>query len=131
MNDAENPNIVELTPEGYLDVRLIGDQTYRSIDATGKQCERIIEKLRFEHKPVLGIIDFTQEKGFNTGSNKAAMQVLDRVAYDKAALVGDNKVLVEVGDLIVKALGKNDSTKIFDAREAAVAWLLMKDPLAG
>jgi hypothetical protein len=124
-------NTVGLSPEGFVEVKIVGDQSYQSIDQVNKECQQYIQRLQYEHKPVLGLIDFTKEAGYNTGSNKAAMEALAADAYDRVALFGDNKILVEVAELIVKAMGKSTNTKVFHERDEALAWLFMKDPLAG
>jgi hypothetical protein len=73
----------------------------------------------------------SQQTGFNTGSNKAALESLSKIAYDRAALVSDNKLFADLAQMIIQALGKNDRTKFFATREEAVPWLLMQDPLKG
>ncbi len=120
---------VTYEPEGYICVALVGDQTYQTIDALRIETERMVEKLKVEHKRLLGLVDLTKQTGFNTGSNKAALEALSIIEYEKSALVSDNKLFAELAKMIISALGKNDKTKFFATREEAVAWLLMQDPL--
>jgi len=128
----DNPGgTVTLEPEGYVCVALVGDQTYQTVDALCQQTLEYVDRLRGEQKPLLGLVDLSQQTGFNTGSNKAALESLTKINYDKAALVSDNELFGSLAKLIIKALGKDERTKFFSDREEAVAWLLMKDPLAG
>lgn len=120
---------VTFEPEGYVCVSLVGDQTYQTIDALRIETERLIEKLKLEHKRLLGLVDLTKQTGFNTGSNKAALEALTKIEYEKTALVSDNKLFAELAKMIISALGKNDKTKLFSSREEAIPWLLMQDPL--
>lgn len=120
---------VTYEPEGYVCVSLVGDQTYQTIDALRVETERLIEKLKLEHKRLLGLVDLTKQTGFNTGSNKAALEALTKIEYEKAALVSDNKLFAELAKMIISALGKNDKTRFFSSREEAIPWLLMQDPL--
>lgn len=131
MDEMAASNEVSLAPEGFLEIRLIGAQTYETIEKVGKDCRPFIDKLNYERRPILGLIDFSEHKNFNTGSNKAAFETLANIPYKRAAMFGSNPILTEVGRALIAALGKGKNTKVFGSREEAVAWLLMKDPLEG
>jgi hypothetical protein len=131
MDSATNANTVTLMPEGYVFVQLVGKQDYMSMDEVAKKCARFADDLRAQGKPVLGLVDFTGDSGFNSGTNKAVMHALESIDYDRAALYGRDKILSEVTKAVVLALGKSQNTKVFANKEEALAWLVMKDPLAG
>lgn len=131
MNETQTANVVMLQPEGYVEVRLMGAQSYQTIESVGKACEPIINKLNFEKRPVLGLIDFTEDTSFDAGTNRAALEVLEGISYRRAALFGANAVMAGVIRALVAALGKAESTKVFETREEAVAWLVMKDAVTG
>jgi hypothetical protein len=120
---------VTYEPEGYVCVSLVGDQSYQTIDALRIETEHLVNRLKAGNKRLLGLVDLTKQTGFNTGSNKAALEALSKIEYEKAALVSDNKLFAELAKMIISALGKNDRTKFFATREEAVPWLLMQDPL--
>jgi len=122
---------VALEPEGYVLIQFVGDQNYQTVDELCREVLKFVDRLQGEHKPLLGLVDLSRQTGFNTGSNKAALESLSKVNYDKAALVSDNDLFAGLAKMIIKALGKDDRTKFFETREEAVAWLLMKDPLKG
>jgi hypothetical protein len=124
-------NQVALNPEGYIEMKLIGEQTYQTIEEVGKASRQYIDKLNYEHRPVLVLIDLTQHKSINSGTNKASMELLDAIPYKRTAMFGSNAIITEVSRGIITALGKGENTKVFKTREEAVAWLVMKDPLAG
>ena len=131
MQDGQMNNSVNLTSEGLILVTLVGDQTQQTIEDSATQCQRFAAQLQAEHKPVLGLVDFTHEKKFSTGANKATLDAMSAINYDRVALFGTSKVLTEVTKLIIQALGKADQTKVFATREEAVAWLVMRDPVHG
>lgn len=131
MSELVSHNEVNLRPEGYVEIRLLGDQDYQTIEAIGKACRPIIDRLNYEHKPILGLIDFSEDRSFNAGSNKASLEVLEHIPYHRAAMYGTHPVLIEIGRALIAALGKGKNTKVFNSREEALAWLLMKDPLEG
>lgn len=131
MNPIKKGGSVTAEPEGYICVALIGDQTYQTIDDLRAETESMVEKFRMEGKRLLGLVDLNQQTGFNTGSNKAALEALSKIQYEKAALVSNNKLWGELAVMIIKALGKNDRTKFFQSREEAIPWLVMKDPIRG
>jgi hypothetical protein len=122
---------VTLEPEGYVVVALVGDQTYQTVDTLCRETLKFVNNLNLNQKPLVGLVDLSRQTGFNTGSNKAALESLSKVEYDRAALVSDNKLFGELAKAIIKALGKDDRTKFFQTREEAVPWLLMKDPMKG
>jgi hypothetical protein len=127
----EAKNSIVLQPEGYALVTLTGKQTFMSMDALGKECKKLADKLKAQGKPLLGLVDFTQDLGFDAGTNKAVLKALEEIEYDRIALFGENVVLAEVTRAVVAALGKDDRTKVFKSRDEALAWLLMKDPVHG
>jgi hypothetical protein len=122
---------VTVEPEGYACISLIGDQTYQTIDELRQETLKYVDRFKMESKPLLGLVDLSQQTGFNTGSNKAALEALSQIDYERAALVSDNELFGSLAQMIIKALGKDDRTKFFKTREEAVPWLLMKDPLKG
>src|SRR3954470_16418564 len=117
---------VTLEPEGYVNVEFVGDQNYQTVDELCREVLVFVDKLTGEHKPLLGLVDLSRQTGFNTGSNRAALESLSKINYDKAALVSDNDLFASLAKMIIKALGKDDRTKFFGTREEAVAWLMMK-----
>lgn len=131
MNEQPTANTVKLTPEGYILVELVGDQTYLTMERLGKDCKDLADQLRMENKPVIGLIDFTKDTTFNPGTNKAAMEALEEINYDKAAMFGLKGVLTEVTKAMVSALGKSEYTKVFANKQEALAWLLIRDPIYG
>jgi hypothetical protein len=122
---------VTLEPDGYVAVALVGDQTYQTVDALCHETLRVVDQLKISQKPLLGLVDLSRQTGFNTGSNKAALESLSKIGYERAALVSNNKLFGELAKAIIKALGKDDQTMFFKTREEAVAWLLMQDPMKG
>jgi hypothetical protein len=127
----ETTNSIKLTSEGYILVELVGVQDYLSMESVGKECKEIATRLHYEKKPVLGLIDFTRDTTFSPGTNKAAMQALEEINYDKAAMYGSNPVLLGVTKAMVAALGKSETTKVFSSKQEALAWLMIRDPLFG
>jgi hypothetical protein len=127
----EAKNTVELQPEGYVLVTLEGKQDYMTMDALAKRCKRLADQMKAEGKPVIGLVDFSRDGGFTTGTNKAVMHALEEISYDRLALFGKGGVLEEVTKAVVLALGKAERTKVFKTRDEALAWLMMKDPVHG
>lgn len=131
MDDTQASNSVAMHTEGYALVTLVGKQDYMTMDKLAKQCIKLGDQLKVEGKPLLGLVDFSRDPNFTPGTNKAVMQALEEIPYDRIAMFGENKLLGEVTRAVISALGKSDRTKVFRTREEAVAWLLMKDPLRG
>ena len=115
---------VQLHPDGYLDVKVNGDQTYLTYDQLRQDLKPLIEKLRVENLPIKGLVDFSNIGSFAPNTVKAGFEILSDIPYTKVAFVGANKALAEVLQGIVLAIGRGESTKIFDDKTEALEWLL-------
>lgn len=116
-------NHVFLNPDGYVEATIIGDQDGASFGRLQFDAEEMLEILDSQSKRRLGLIDITKQGKFTTESNKAAMQIMETLNYEKLAIFGGNKVLTQVVNAIILAMGKTDNTKLFKDRESALAWL--------
>ena len=111
-----------LNPDGFIEIKLIGDQTPEMFQNIYADYQGIEEKLRAEGKPILALFDASQETGFSLSSNKAALEILEQANYDRIAMYAVPHYKVTEG--IIAATGKSDNTKLFATREEALAWLL-------
>jgi hypothetical protein len=116
-------NQVFYNPEGYVEVVIVGDQTYMSFLDLKADVDLILEKLQQDGKKRLVLIDISRQGEFSTGSNKAGMEVLESTPYDGVAIFGADRVLEEVTKAIILAMGK-ENAKLFPGRQTAVSWLL-------
>ena len=116
-------NQVFYNPEGYVEVIIVGDQTYISFMDLKADADLILEKLQQDVKKRLVLIDISRQGEFSTGSNKAGMEVLESTSYDGVAIFGADKVLKEVTQAIILAMGK-ENARLFPDRQTAVSWLL-------
>lgn len=116
-------NHVFLNSEGYVEATIIGDQDGMSFKRLQFDAEEMLETLDAQGKRRLGIIDITRQGKFSTASNKAAMEILESLNYEKLAIYGGNKVLTQVVNAIILAMGKTNNTRLFKDRESAMAWL--------
>ena len=119
MNDE---NKVFVNPEGYLEVVVVGEQTAESFQDIWKVAEPLLGVMKVENKRLLALLDLTFQTGFSVRSDKAAMELLEQIPYEKIAMF--NVPHREVTKSIILATGKSDNTKIFDSRQEAVNWLL-------
>lgn len=131
MDHSTSKNSVTLDPQGIVAVKLVGKQDFLSMEDVGKECNRLAETLHARNKPVLGLVDFTDDPNFDAGTNKAVLKALEEIPYDKAALFGTNELIAAAARAVLLALGKGKQTKIFQTREEALAWLLTADPVHG
>jgi hypothetical protein len=131
MEQKHSENTVTLLPEGYVLVTLVGKQDYMTMDRVAHDCKAIAAEVRMDGKPLIGLVDFTEDLGFSSGTNKAVMKALEDIPYDRIAMYGTSPVLTEVTKAVILALGKSDRTKVFGTRDEALAWLLTVDPVHG
>lgn len=124
-------NRVFINSEGFVEVTVDGDQTGQTFRQSSNDAQPFIHQLRKQKKPVLGLIDLSHKGKYTPESNKAAMQLLEDMDYDRIAMYGAEYVLKEVTELIILAMGRKDTTKLFGKREDAVAWLQTASHPAG
>lgn len=116
-----------LNEEGLIEVQVEGDQTYMTFENLKPDATELLNKLQQAGKPRLGLIDISKQGKFSADSNRAAMEVLESLNYDKLAIFGGNAITTEVSKAIVLAMGKSGNTKVYQKREEAVNWLLGKE----
>lgn len=117
-------NRIFLNPDGYIEVVIEGDQTHMSFQRLHYDAADMMELLQKQGKEQLGLIDVSKEGDFSPDSNKAAMQILESLPYDRLAIFGVNKVRTAVASAIILAMGKSHNTKLFVDRQSALDWLL-------
>lgn len=116
-----------LNEEGLIEVQVEGDQTYMTFENLKPDAIELLNKLQQAGKPRLGLVDISKQGKFSADSNRAAMEVLESLNYDKLAIYGGNAITTEVSKAIVLAMGKSGNTKVYQKREEAVNWLLGKE----
>jgi hypothetical protein len=121
MQPDSDQNKVFVNDEGIIEVVLIGDQTEASFKHAYDRVQPLIMKLQAEGKPVYGLIDMTEETGYSLASDKAALDILESLTYDKLAMCNAPHAGVAKG--IILATGREDNTKLFTSRDDALAWL--------
>lgn len=117
-------NKISLNPQGYIEVAIEGPQSFMTFENMKPDAIDYLEQLQKEGKKRLGLIDLTNQTDFTVDSNRAGMEILESLNYERLALFGAKTTLTEVVRAIILAIGKNHNTKIFKTREEAVAWLL-------
>ena len=112
-----------ISAEGYIDVSLSGDLTAVTIEELERQIVPLVDQLKRQGKPIRSLVDLSGAGKYSPGSNKASMNLMENIPYEKVAMYGANFALKEAVKLITMAMGKSDNTKIFDTREQALDWL--------
>jgi len=120
MSDA---NRISLNPDGYIEATIVGDQTKMSFEHMHLAAEEMMDLLQKQGNRRVGLIDVTNQGKFSAESNKEAMQILETLPYDKLAIFGAHKVLAQVINGIILAMGKSANTRLFADRQSALAWL--------
>ena len=115
---------VNLSPEGYLEIKLSGNLSGATIEELERQIKPIVDQLQRQQKRIFSLVDLSAAGSYNPASNKAAMNLMENIPYEKVAMFGANFALREVIKLITAAMGKTENTRVFDKREEALAWLL-------
>lgn len=123
-------NTVTLNSDGYVEVKVKGEQSYLSFDLIRNRVKDLVHKLELHGTKVLGLVDLTEMTTFNTGSNKAALEILESISYQKVALFGGDTPITTVTKLVIAAIGKSENTRVFKDRAEALKWLLAENSSA-
>lgn len=114
-------NRIFFNPDGFFEVVISGHQTEDSFRKLFEQAKPLMDKATSEGKPLRGLMDMTNETGYSLSSDKAALELLESISYDKLAMYNPPHSAVAEG--IIIAMGRSDKTKIFKSREDAIKWL--------
>jgi len=116
-------NEVYIHKQGFIEIRVRGDQTIGSVQAMGDQAVDLARRLRRSKKRVL-ILDNLMEMGeVPMEATTRVMELVRSSEYDKLAMLGNNR-LVKIGaNLIFHAAGRGDRVRYFDSRTEAIRWL--------
>ena len=120
-------NSIFYNPAGYVEVKIEGDQTYMTFENIMPTALDLMEELQRKGQQRLGLIDLTKEESFTPDANRAAMEIMEALNYDKLAMFGAGRVISEVAKAIILAMGKGSNTKISHDRESALKWLTATD----
>jgi len=121
MAEPTYKNSVFINKDGYVEIALIGDQSEETFKRSYYEVLPLIEKLKGAKKPMYGLMDMSQETGYSLASDKAALEILESLDYDKLAMC--NVPHRHVAQGIIQAIGRDHNTKIFGNRTDALAWL--------
>jgi hypothetical protein len=121
MQPYADTNRVFINSEGFFEVILVGKQTGVDFKDLYEKAKPLIDKVSAEGKPLRGLIDMTKQTNYSLSSDKAALELLESIDYDKLAMYSAPHAAVTEG--IIMAMGKGDYTKLFKTRDEAIAWL--------
>jgi hypothetical protein len=121
MPERSYKNSVFINKDGLVEIILVGDQSEETFRQSYYEVLPLIEKLKSQKKRMYGLIDMSQQTGYSLSSDKAALDILEELDYDKLAMC--NVPHHHVAQGIIQAIGKDHNTKIFSDRTDALAWL--------
>ena len=119
-------NKVLINDDDIIEIKVVGDQTVRSVAEMGKQTELLIGNFRRSSKPVVILDDLTAIGSVTPDARSMVVELGKKLDYDRLAFLGKSGILRFGSNLILQAMGRGDKLKYFDNREKAVAWLLKK-----
>lgn len=121
MHDEPAKNLIFYNPDGFFEVIISGRQTEDSFKELFEQAKPLMEKVTAEGKALRGLMDMTNQTGYSLSSDKAALELLESINYDKLAMYNPPHSAVAEG--IIMAMGRGERTKVFGSREEAINWL--------
>ena len=116
-------NRIFYNPDGYIETAIEGDQTYMTVKNLEGDAIDMIRDLQAQGRQRLGLVDLTKMGKYSPDSNRASMELLESLNYEKVSMYGAGKILTEVIKAIILAMGKTENTRVFGSREDALSWL--------
>lgn len=118
-------NRVEMHPDGYIEIRVVGRQTPETVRAMAKQVTVLVEELRRQGKHVL-ILDNLMSMSMKQPRSvpKTVAAEAKRISFDKLAMLGSSNRLLRYGtNLMIKAMRMTEKIRYFGDRAEAEKWL--------
>ena len=110
--------------DDIIEVQVVGDQTYDSVMAMGKEVQEALETMSATGQPGLILDNLTQMGLTDTPARQAVSQLARSLKYKKVAMVTQPSILMRYGTkLLLQAIGMGSKIKYFESREAALRWL--------
>jgi hypothetical protein len=110
--------------DDIIEVQVVGDQTYDSVMAMGKEVQEALETMSTAGQPGLILDDLIQIGLTDTPARQAVSQLARSLKYKKIAMVAQPSILMRYGTkLLLQAIGMGRKIKYFESREAALRWL--------
>jgi hypothetical protein len=113
----------ELTPDGIIVSRYLGDQTGETVKESYNQLMPLVAQLQAEQRPVLILIDMSRTGKQNASARMAAQETLRTIPFKKMAAFGSSVYLKHITLFILNLLGMSDKFGFFDTEEEAMKWL--------
>ena len=123
-NSMYMANRVFMNEDEIVEIIVDGDQTVESVEAMGRQAERLITERRSLGKRCLVLDNLLQIGTVGPDARKAVVRLSEQIDYDRLALLGKGGIMRFGTSLMLRASGRSYHMRYFDDRQQATEWLM-------
>src|SRR5258708_7911110 len=116
-------NNIFIDKEGFIINEYLGQQSMTDITAMVAEDEKLVRRLRQEHKPVKMLIDLTTVVTVPTAGRKMIADSVKKIGYNKIAIFGGGIFYKYLVGFAIKALQEEKIIRYFDTEKEARGWL--------
>jgi hypothetical protein len=114
-------NIITVNKDGFIEVKVVGDQTGESVAAMGEEVKRHLAQKG--QRPII-LDDITKLGKTDIPARQTVNHLAKTLPFERVAMYGDGSTLMRVGtNLLLKAIGMGDKIRYFENRQEAIDWL--------
>lgn len=124
MADKTPQNRVKLLDNDIIYVQKIGDQNAETMIDLFEKIQKVVSRLRAEHKRVLILSNASKEGTTDVPGAKVSATIGTQLDYDKSATYGSSQFHRFAREYMIALTNLETKVANFETREEAMAWLL-------
>ncbi|HJZ05002.1 hypothetical protein A2634_01760 [Candidatus Amesbacteria bacterium RIFCSPHIGHO2_01_FULL_48_32] len=117
------PNQVFLGEDGFIHNIVQGDQDATAAQYIHDQTVKLASQLSVSNRPIKILSDLTDIGKVDSNARRIASNIIQETEVNKVAIFGGNRLMRHMVNLVIKATGKTDRVRYFDAFDQAISWL--------
>jgi len=116
-------NTAFINSGGIIEQVYIGRQTFRKVTKIAAKIMILSDQIAGRGGKVKILVNITKVKGITADAMLAAADTLNTILESKIAVYGGSKLLNDLANLVIVAVGRTDSVMVFDTKKEAIRWL--------
>ena len=117
------PNSAFINEDYIIEQVYRGRQTFETVTKVAAKVMVLADKLQSGRKKVRILVSIRRITGVSADALLAASDALITISKSKIAVYGGNKYLNDLTNLVIAAVGRENSVMVFDRRKEAASWL--------
>lgn len=121
------PNSAVINEDNVIEEVYAGKQTFERVTKINAKVMVLADRLRSKRLPVRVMVNIENVTGVTADSLLAASDALNTITKSKIAIYGGTKLLNDLANLVIIAVGRERSVMVFDKKKDAFDWLVSSE----